>query len=56
MAEKAQAHENTKTYVDKVAEKIISALENGTAPWVKPWKGVDLVAIAPCNPTTKKTL
>lgn len=41
-----------KSYADKVAEKIIEALENGTAPWVRPWKGAELNKIRPYNPTT----
>lgn len=43
-----------KSYTDKVAEKIIEALENGTAPWVRPWKGAELNSIRPYNPTTNK--
>lgn len=44
-----------KSYTDKVAEKIIEALENGTAPWVRPWKGAELNNIRPYNPTTNKS-
>lgn len=43
----------TKTYTEKVAEKIIIALENGTAPWIKPWKGGDLSGNMPINPISK---
>lgn len=43
-----------KSYADKVAEKIIEALENGTAPWVKQWSGAELNSIRPFNPTTNK--
>lgn len=42
-----------KTYTEKVAEKIIIALENGTAPWIKPWKGGDLAGNMPINPISK---
>ncbi|HHD75604.1 MAG TPA: DUF1738 domain-containing protein, partial [Campylobacterales bacterium] len=31
--------DKTLSYVDKVATEIIEALEKGTAPWIKPWKG-----------------
>lgn len=41
-------------YVKKVADKIIAAMENGTAPWVKPWRGDVLQATAPFNPLSEK--
>lgn len=37
-------------YAEKVAAKIIEALEQGTAPWQKPWKPGELRL--PHNPTT----
>lgn len=54
MAEKTKSIDNQKTYVDKIAEKIINALEDGTAPWVKSWRGSELTGITPFNPTTNK--
>lgn len=42
----------TPTYTERVASKIIEALEQGTAPWVKPWSGTELAAMAPMNPVT----
>jgi antirestriction protein ArdC/phage/plasmid primase-like uncharacterized protein len=41
-------------YEERVAKEIIDALEKGTAPWTKPWKGEDLSRMAPFNPTTGK--
>lgn len=46
--------DNTKTYVEKVADKIIDALKNGTAPWVRPWKGGELSIRKPINPLSNK--
>lgn len=40
------------TYVEKVANKIIEQLEQGTAPWQRPWKPGELQR--PFNPTTNK--
>lgn len=55
MAEKSKGvNEPQKSYTEKVAEKIITALEDGTAHWIKPWTGAELAAIAPYNPTTNK--
>lgn len=46
---------NTKpTYADKVSEKIIEAIEAGTAPWMKPWAGAELLGMMPQNATTGK--
>ncbi|MBN2769042.1 MAG: DUF1738 domain-containing protein [Campylobacterales bacterium] len=48
---------NSKTklpYEEKIAKEIIDALEKGTAPWIKPWKGEDLSRMSPFNPITKK--
>ncbi len=42
------------TYAEQVATKIIEALEKGTAPWIKPWKGNDLLESIPLNPITNK--
>lgn len=42
------------SYTDKVAEKIIAALEDGTAPWIRPWSGGELAANLPINPVTMK--
>jgi len=47
--------EKKPTYEEKIAREIIDALEDGTAPWVKPWKGESLRRMAPFNPTTGKT-
>jgi antirestriction protein ArdC/phage/plasmid primase-like uncharacterized protein len=41
-------------FEEQVANNIIKALENGTAPWVKPWKGSELSDMAPINLTTNK--
>ena len=46
--------EKKPTYEEKIASEIIQALEDGTAPWVKPWKGESLSKMAPFNPTTGK--
>lgn len=43
-----------KSYTAKIAEKIINALEDGTAPWLKPWNGGELLAMRPTNPITNK--
>jgi antirestriction protein ArdC/phage/plasmid primase-like uncharacterized protein len=36
----------------EIAEKIIAALENGTAPWIKPWKANEALESSPFNPVT----
>lgn len=36
-------------FTQQTTDKIIEALKNGTAPWIKPWKGEDLRATAPFN-------
>lgn len=41
-----------KPYHVTVAEKIIKQLEEGTAPWQKPWKAGENNAFLPFNPTT----
>lgn len=43
---------NEPSYADRVAEKLIQQLQEGTAPWQKPWKPGELRA--PYNPTTDK--
>lgn len=40
------------SYAERVAAKLIEQLEQGTAPWQKPWKPGELRA--PFNPTTEK--
>jgi putative DNA primase/helicase len=37
-----------------VAEKLVAQLEEGTAPWQKPWRAGDPGAFLPVNPTTGK--
>lgn len=39
---------------EKVAEKLIEKLKEGTAPWQKPWAAGDPGALLPINPTTGK--
>ncbi len=46
--------DKTTSYINKVSEEIIQALENGTAPWIKPWSGSDIQDGAPFNPLTGK--
>ena len=41
-------------FEEKVADNIIKALENGTAPWIKPWKGSELKEMVPVNLVTEK--
>ncbi|RYE19424.1 MAG: DUF1738 domain-containing protein, partial [Sphingobacteriaceae bacterium] len=36
---------------EKVAESLIKKLEEGTAPWQKPWD-VSNIPVLPYNPTT----
>jgi len=40
------------SYAERVAEKLIEQLQQGTAPWQKPWAPGELRA--PYNPTTEK--
>ena len=46
--------DKTASYINKVSEEIIQALESGTAPWIKPWSGSDIQDGAPFNPLTGK--
>jgi putative DNA primase/helicase len=46
--------EEKKPFAQEVAERIIAALENGTAPWQKPWAPGRPGATLPFNPTTQK--
>lgn len=40
------------TFADDVAKRLIEMLEQGTAPWQRPWETTP--ALAPYNPTTGK--
>ncbi|TWA81546.1 antirestriction protein ArdC [Azospirillum brasilense] len=42
-----------KSFADRVAEKLIDAMEKGTAPWQKPWSA-GTADFLPHNPTTGK--
>ncbi|WP_306580996.1 ArdC-like ssDNA-binding domain-containing protein, partial [Dokdonella sp.] len=44
------AGERRESYADKVAARIVEQLEQGTAPWLRPWKPGELRL--PFNPTT----
>lgn len=46
--------DKTLSYIDKISKEIIEALENGTAPWIKPWAGSVIRDNAPFNPITGK--
>lgn len=46
--------EAKKPFYEKVAEKLIAKLKEGTAPWQKPWQAGDPGSILPVNPTTGK--
>lgn len=46
--------EEKKPYAQEVAERIIAALEAGTAPWQKTWEPGRPGASLPFNPTTQK--
>ena len=43
---------HNKSFPEKVAEKLIEALKQGTAPWQKPWQPGEPNAFIPHNPTT----
>ena len=46
--------EAKKAFHEQVAENLIEQLKKGVAPWQKPWKPGDLLAVLPMNPTTGK--
>ena len=46
--------DKTQSYIEKISQDIIEALENGTAPWIKPWSGSVIRDSSPFNPTTGK--
>jgi antirestriction protein ArdC/phage/plasmid primase-like uncharacterized protein len=46
--------EAKKAFHEQVAENLIEQLKKGVAPWQKPWKPGDLLAVLPVNPTTGK--
>lgn len=48
------ATQSNKPFHEAVAEKIIAQLEQGTAPWITPWKSGDGGGMLPFNPTTGK--
>jgi antirestriction protein ArdC len=39
---------------ESVTAKIVAELENGTVPWVKPWKGGNTGGIMPINSATHR--
>jgi antirestriction protein ArdC/phage/plasmid primase-like uncharacterized protein len=43
-----------KLFHELVAEKLIEQLQNGTAPWLRPWDAGAGVGFMPMNPTTGK--
>ncbi|EFO4793564.1 DUF1738 domain-containing protein [Campylobacter coli] len=43
-----------KDFMQETADKIIESLKNGTAPWIRSWKGIDLANSMPYNPITNK--
>ena len=43
-----------KPYHEVVAEKLIMQLQQGTAPWQRPWQPGEPGAFSPMNPTTGK--
>jgi len=46
--------ESKKPFHETVAENLIKQLEQGTAPWQKPWAPGEPSAMLPTNPTTDK--
>ena len=44
----------TSDLYDSVTSNIIADLENGVAPWVKPWKGGNSGGIMPINAATRR--
>jgi antirestriction protein ArdC len=43
-----------KTFPERVAEKLVEQLKQGTAPWQKPWEAGAAGSFIPHNPTTGK--
>lgn len=46
---KTKSTEDKKSFSDEVAERLIAALEAGTAPWVKSWKAGESNQVLPIN-------
>lgn len=46
--------DKTLSYIERVSNEIIEALEQGTAPWIRPWSGSEIRDNAPFNPITGK--
>ncbi len=46
--------DSKKSYPERVAEKLIEQLKQGTAPWQKPWAAGEAGSFIPHNPTTGK--
>lgn len=42
-------------YAREISDKFIEMMQDGTAPWLKEWKGADLSSIMPRNATTGNT-
>ncbi len=49
-----KGQDKTRSYIEKVSQEIIDALEQGTAPWIRPWSGSEISENAPFNPITGK--
>jgi N12 class adenine-specific DNA methylase/antirestriction protein ArdC/phage/plasmid primase-like uncharacterized protein len=45
---------NKKAFHEVIAEKLIEQLQQGTAPWQRPWQPGEPSAFSPMNPTTGK--
>ncbi len=54
MAANSNPTSSKKTYADHVSEKIIEAIEAGTAPWMRKWKGAELYGRSPYNGASDK--
>jgi antirestriction protein ArdC len=54
MAANSNPTSSKKTYADHVSEKIIEAIEAGTAPWMRKWKGSELYGRSPYNGASDK--
>lgn len=52
MAAAKREQKPKRDYVQEVADRVIEQLENGTAPWLKPWSPGE--SFMPLNPTTGK--